>query len=103
MSVSWDGLNTAVIDAFAEDCIITVAATPTTVEAVYFAPFEEYTLGGQMMSKPDHVVVMRTSEYAATSAADGDTITVRSNVMQIVGSEADEAGMTAVSLRDDVV
>lgn len=103
MTVSWTGLNAAVINAFAEDMIITVSATPTTVSAVYFAPFEEYAMGGQLLNKPDHVVIMKSTVYSGTSASDGDTITVRGRVMQIVGSEADEAGMTAVSLREGVV
>lgn len=103
MSVSFTGLNNAVLRSWGDEVIIKTGSGDYIFDAVYFAPFKEYTLGGDILSKPDHVIVMRTADYESTSPDDGDLVVVKGMTLQIVDSEKDSGGMVAVSLRGDVV
>ena len=99
MGFDFSGLNNAVTDTFGETCVIKSSIGSQDVTGTYFAPFEVYQLGEMVRSSPDHVVVMITSAFDATSAKKDDTMKVRSVVYDIVDFEKDEAGMIAVSLR----
>ena len=100
MGFDFSGLNNAVADVFGEACVIKSKTGSHDVIGTYFAPFEQYQLDEMVRNSPDHMVVMHTDDFDATSAVKGDTMTVRSVVYDIVDFEKDEAEMIAVSLRN---
>lgn len=101
----------AVLATFGEAAMLHAADTDFPIEGMWRGPYDEFQIGGVAMKLPDPTLTVRTADYRASGARDGDTIEAdptalataspafATNLWTIVAARPDDLGLTRLVLR----
>jgi hypothetical protein len=97
--VDYTGLRDGLLSSFGEPVTVTVSAVLTALTGAFLAPHVGMDLNGAPVNRPDPQLVVRTAEWAATNAQNGNTVTRAAVVYTVVDAQPDDDGLTMVTLR----
>jgi len=94
-----------------EGAVLHAAGGDVPIQGVWHGPYDEFSIGGVAVESPDPTFAVRTSDYQASGASDGDTLEADPATLAqaspafaaatwtIVGARPGDIGFTRLALR----
>lgn len=92
-------MRAALLAVHGESVTVTVGAVNTALTGAFLAPYVGGDLRGAPINRPDPQILFQSSAWTATTAKNGDTVTRAGTVYTVVDVQAQDDGITVVTLR----
>lgn len=93
-------MTDALLRSYGQTATLTVGGTPSSIEGVYSGPYQEIPVGNTLVSRRDHQLAVRSTDWVAASGRPGATVQLADGSNFTVVSHApDHGGMTKLLLR----